>query len=109
MLQLVIPLHQQLRTQLRANLKCFVIIPDGQIAFGKLAQAIAYGAKIIQINGNFDDGMSIIKNIADEQSNVCVVNSLNPLEFKDKKLSLMKYLINLARYPISLFASRKRR
>ena len=60
MLQLVIPLHQQLHAA-RANLKCFVIIPDGQIAFGKLAQAIAYGAKIIQINGNFDDGMSLSK------------------------------------------------
>lgn len=69
----------------RANLKCYVIIPDGQIAFGKLAQAIAYGAKIIQINGNFDDGMAIIKNIAEEQSNICVVNSLNPFRIQGQK------------------------
>lgn len=43
----------------RANMKCIVIIPNGKIAFGKLAQAVMYGAEIIAIDGNFDDALKL--------------------------------------------------
>lgn len=47
----------------RANMKCIVIIPDGKIAFGKLAQAVMYGAEIIAIDGNFDDALKMVRHL----------------------------------------------
>ena len=49
----------------RAGLSAYVVIPDGKIAVGKLAQAMMHGAHVIQIAGNFDAGMSIVKKIAE--------------------------------------------
>jgi len=49
----------------RAGIKAFVLIPDGKIAMGKLAQAIMHGAEVLQIHGNFDDGMRIVKEMAE--------------------------------------------
>ncbi len=49
----------------RAGIKAFVLIPEGKIALGKLAQAMIHGAVIIQIKGNFDDGMRLVKEVAD--------------------------------------------
>ena len=48
----------------RAGIKAFVVIPEGKIALGKLAQAMIHGSTIIQIRGNFDDGMKIVKEIS---------------------------------------------
>ena len=50
----------------KAGMTAFVLIPEGKIAMGKLAQAMMYGAVIIQIKGNFDDGMELVKQIAEE-------------------------------------------
>ena len=61
----------------KANIQCFVLIPDNKIALGKLSQAIIYGAKIIPIEGNFDDALNIVKEIA-EEGKVTLVNSINP-------------------------------
>ncbi|MCC5909436.1 MAG: threonine synthase [Clostridiaceae bacterium] len=61
----------------KAGLKCFVLIPNNKIAMGKLAQAIIYGAEIIPVEGNFDDALRIVKEIA-EEGRVTLVNSLNP-------------------------------
>mgnify|MGYP001111256018 FL=1 len=61
----------------KAGLKCFVLIPNNKIALGKLAQAILYGAVIIPIEGNFDDALRIVREIANE-GRVTLVNSLNP-------------------------------
>ncbi|MAZ39374.1 MAG: threonine synthase [Legionellales bacterium] len=61
----------------KAGLKAFVIIPEGKIAMGKLMQAYIYGAMVIQIKGNFDQGLTIVKEIASNES-ITLVNSLNP-------------------------------
>ena len=61
----------------RFGLKTIVIVPNGKIASGKLAQAIAYGAKIISIDGNFDQGLSIIRELSND-NNITIVNSINP-------------------------------
>ncbi|BBP92064.1 hypothetical protein BsIDN1_56820 [Bacillus safensis] len=52
----------------RADMKCIVIIPDGKIAFGKLAQAVMYGAEIIAIDGNFDDALKIVRSICEKSA-----------------------------------------
>ena len=61
----------------RAGMACFVLIPEGNVALGKLAQAIMHGAVILQIEGNFDDGMRLVREVAGEMP-VTVVNSINP-------------------------------
>ena len=61
----------------RAGIKAFVLIPEGKIALGKLAQAMIHGAEIIQIKGNFDHGMQLVKEVA-EHAPVTIVNSINP-------------------------------
>ena len=61
----------------KAGIQCFVLIPNNKIALGKLSQAIIYGAKIIPVEGNFDDALNIVKEIAKE-GKVTLVNSINP-------------------------------
>ncbi|SES95423.1 L-threonine synthase [Natronincola peptidivorans] len=61
----------------KAGIKCFVLIPNNKIALGKLAQAILYGAEIIPVDGNFDDALRIVREIA-EEGKVTLVNSVNP-------------------------------
>ena len=61
----------------RAGLTCAVLIPDGYIALGKLAQALVHGAKVLQIRGNFDVALDIVRELGD-RAPVTVVNSINP-------------------------------
>lgn len=61
----------------RAGIKAFVLIPEGKIALGKLAQAMIHGATVIQVLGNFDEALSLVRQIA-EQHPIILVNSLNP-------------------------------
>src|SRR5947207_6543934 len=61
----------------RAGISCIVILPAGKIATGKLLQAFAYGAKIIAIDGNFDDALRIVREFGEEHEFV-IVNSINP-------------------------------
>src|SRR5213594_2705069 len=61
----------------RAGISCIVILPTGKIATGKLIQAFAYGAKIVAIDGNFDDALRIVRELGDHQEFV-IVNSINP-------------------------------
>ena len=68
----------------RAGIRAFVLIPEGKIALGKLAQTLMYDAKIIQIRGNFDQGMSLVKEIADHAP-VTIVNSINPFRLEGQK------------------------
>jgi threonine synthase len=68
----------------RANLECIVLIPDGNIALGKLAQAMIYGARIIAINGNFDEALSIVKEISANEP-ITLVNSVNPYRLEGQK------------------------
>ncbi len=68
----------------RAGMKCVVIIPDGKIAMGKLAQAIIYGAKILPIKGNFDQALELVKYIS-EKYPITLVNSINPYRIEGQK------------------------
>ena len=68
----------------RAGLKCFVLIPEGKIAKGKLSQAFRHGAKVIQVRGNFDEALEIVKEIADKYP-IQLVNSLNPYRIEGQK------------------------
>ncbi len=68
----------------RANMECFVLIPEGNVALGKLAQAIMHGATILQIKGNFDDGMRLVREVGEEMP-VSIVNSINPYRLQGQK------------------------
>ncbi len=82
----------------RAGIRAFVLIPEGKIALGKLAQTLMYGAKIIQIRGNFDDGMSIVKQIADHAP-VTIVNSINPYRLEGQKTAAFEIVDELGDAP----------
>ncbi len=68
----------------RAGLKCVVLVPDGKIAVGKLAGAISYGAQVISINGNFDDGLRMVREVT-ERAPIALVNSINPARVQGQK------------------------
>jgi threonine synthase len=61
----------------RAGIRCVVVLPAGKIASGKLVQAFAYGAKVIAIDGNFDDALAIVRNLG-QRDDFAIVNSINP-------------------------------
>ena len=61
----------------RAGIRCAVVLPAGKIASGKLVQAFAYGAKVIAIDGNFDDALTIVRKLG-ERADFAIVNSINP-------------------------------
>ncbi|MFD3446779.1 threonine synthase [Microbacteriaceae bacterium 4G12] len=68
----------------RAGLKCIVMIPNGKIAYGKLAQAVMYGAEIISIDGNFDNALQMVRKLS-EFSPIALVNSVNPYRLEGQK------------------------
>ncbi|MFK7816164.1 MAG: threonine synthase [Gammaproteobacteria bacterium] len=82
----------------RAGIKAFVLIPDGKIAMGKLAQAMMHGAEIIQIRGNFDDGMRLVKEVANEAP-VNIVNSINPYRLQGQKTAAYEITEALGKAP----------
>ena len=82
----------------RAGLRAFVVIPDGKIAFGKLAQAMVAGAEIIQIKGNFDRGMHLVKALAQEFP-LSLVNSVNPFRLQGQKTAAFEVIEELGRAP----------
>ncbi len=68
----------------RAGLSCAVLIPEGHIALGKLAQALVHGAKVIQVRGNFDMALEIVRELP-TRAKVVVVNSVNPYRIEGQK------------------------
>ncbi|MGE0483177.1 MAG: threonine synthase [Gammaproteobacteria bacterium] len=82
----------------RAGIRAFVLIPGGKIALGKLAQAMIQGAVVIQIQGNFDDGMRIVKEMA-EVAPVTIVNSINPYRLQGQKTAAFEIVDALGRAP----------
>ncbi len=82
----------------RAGITAFVLIPDGKIAMGKLAQAMMYGAVTLQIRGNFDDGMRLVKEVADHAP-VTIVNSVNPYRLQGQKTAAFEIIEELGRAP----------
>lgn len=82
----------------RAGLRCAVLIPDGQIALGKLAQAIVHGADVIRIRGNFDQALEIVRELG-ESAPVTVVNSINPHRLEGQKTAAFEIVDALADAP----------
>lgn len=68
----------------RAGIKVIVIIPEGKIALGKLAQALIHGAQVLQIEGNFDEALKIVKLLV-ERHPITIVNSINPYRIEGQK------------------------
>jgi threonine synthase len=82
----------------RAGITAFVLIPEGKIALGKLAQAALHGCTIIQIRGNFDDGMTLVKELAGVLP-VTVVNSVNPYRLQGQKTAAFEIIEALGDAP----------
>lgn len=68
----------------RAGLRCLVLVPEGKIALGKLAASLAYGAEVISIDGSFDDGLNMVREIVERQP-IVLVNSINPWRLEGQK------------------------
>lgn len=82
----------------RAGLPVYVLVPAGKVALGKLAQAMAHGASVIQVEGNFDQALSIVKDLcANEEFEL--VNSLNPFRLEGQKTAALEVCDQLGRAP----------
>lgn len=86
----------------RFGLKVIILVPKGKIAVGKMAQAIAYGAEIIEIAGNFDQALKITRILADKYP-ITLVNSLNPYRIEGQKTSSFEIIEDLGKVPDYLF------
>jgi threonine synthase len=82
----------------RAGLTCVVLIPEGHIALGKLAQALIHGARVLQIRGNFDEALQIVRDLG-EHAPVTVVNSVNPYRIEGQKTAAFEIVDALGDAP----------
>lgn len=78
----------------RAGLRCAILIPEGQVSHGKLAQALDYGARVLEIAGNFDDCMRLANQLATSES-IYLVNSINPFRIEGQKTVAIELLEQL--------------
>ncbi len=83
----------------RAGLKSIVIIPQGKVAIGKLAQALMYGSEIIEIEGNFDDALVMVRKIAEESEGIQLVNSVNPYRVEGQQTAAFELIDALGDAP----------
>jgi threonine synthase len=83
----------------KANISTVVLIPEGKIAMGKLAQAMIHGAMVLQVEGNFDDALKIVKQIVDKHP-ITLVNSLNPFRIEGQKTAAFEVCDQLGRAPV---------
>jgi len=82
----------------RAGMTAAVIIPDGHVALGKLAQALIHGAKVVPVRGSFDDALHIVRQLG-ERGGVTVVNSINPFRIEGQKTAAFEICDALGRAP----------
>jgi len=82
----------------RAGLRAVVLIPQGKVAAGKLAGALAYGAEVVQVNGSFDDALSMVVQLTDKHP-ICLVNSLNPYRIEGQKSAAFEICDTLGAAP----------
>ncbi len=80
------------------GLRCYVVIPSGNIAMGKLAQAVAFGSTILAINGNFDDALRIVRELS-EKHQIALVNSLNQHRIQGQKTAAFEIVDALGDAP----------
>ena len=82
----------------RASMKCIVLLPHGNIALGKLAQALMYGANTISIRGNFDEALRLVRELG-ATGQVEIVNSINPFRIEGQKTAAFEICDQLGRAP----------
>ena len=82
----------------RAGLRAIVLIPEGKVAAGKLAGAIAYGAEVIQVQGSFDDALSLVVEIT-QKTPIALVNSINPFRIEGQKTAAFEICDDLTSAP----------
>ncbi|MBE3557077.1 MAG: threonine synthase [Firmicutes bacterium] len=82
----------------RAGLRAVVVIPEGKVALGKLAQAVLYGAEVFAIAGNFDKALALVRNQAD-QAGVAIVNSINPYRLEGQQTAAFEVVDALGEVP----------
>src|SRR5207247_2471031 len=82
----------------RAGIRAFVMVPKGAIALGKLSQAAIHGAKVLTVDGNFDQALDIVRRIA-ETHPVTLVNSVNPFRIEGQKTGAFEVVDQLGRAP----------
>jgi len=82
----------------RAGINCIVVIPEGKISLGKLAQAMMYGAEIISIEGNFDEALKMVRNISKVEP-ITLVNSVNPYRLEGQKTAAFEVCDQLGAAP----------
>ncbi|MCL9759526.1 threonine synthase [Frankia sp. AiPa1] len=82
----------------RAGITCAVLVPSGKIALGKLAQALVHGARLLQLDGSFDDCLQVARGLADT-SPVTLVNSVNPFRIEGQKTASFEIIDALGRAP----------
>jgi threonine synthase len=82
----------------RAGMTCAVLVPQGKIALGKLAQALVHGAKLLQVDGNFDDCLELAQKLAVDYP-VALVNSVNPFRLQGQKTAAFEICDQLGRAP----------
>jgi threonine synthase len=82
----------------RAGMTCAVLIPEGHIALGKLAQALVHGATVLQVRGNFDEALAIVRRLG-EKAPVTVVNSVNPFRIQGQKTGAFEIVDTLGDAP----------
>jgi len=81
-----------------AGMTCLVLIPEGKIAFGKMAQALIHGARTLEVRGNFDDALEIVRQLG-ERDEIEVVNSINPFRIQGQKTAAFEVCDNLGSAP----------
>lgn len=86
----------------RAGLRSVVVIPDGAVAQGKLSQALAAGAEVVALSGNFDRALEIVREICDQYPEIALVNSVNPLRLQGQKTAAFEVVDDLGRAPATL-------
>ena len=86
----------------RAGMKAYVLIPEGKIALGKLSQAMLHGAEVIQIQGNFDEALSLVREITEDYP-ITLVNSLNPYRIEGQKTAAFEVCDQLGDVPTHHF------
>ena len=82
----------------RAGISCVVLIPKGAIALGKLSQALIHGARVLEIEGNFDEALKIVVNLSKNYP-ITMVNSLNPYRLQGQKTAAFEIIDTLGRAP----------
>ena len=83
----------------RAGIKTIVLIPEGKIAMGKLAQAMIHGALVLQIDGNFDEALNIVKELV-QRHPITLVNSINPFRIEGQKTAAFEVCDQLGKSPV---------